>query len=51
MKKLKLKEYKDLPDNVKNEIRLAYDYHKARKESINKKIENMSPFEYLNELN
>ena len=54
LKKLKPKEYKDIPDTVKNEIKFAYDYHKARKDSIEdkiKKIENMSPFEYLNELN
>ena len=54
LKKLKLKEYKDIPDTAKNEIKFAYDYHKARKDSMEdkiKKIENMSPFEYLNELN
>ena len=54
LKKLKLKEYKDIPDTVKNEIKFAYDYHKAREDSMEdkiKKIENMSPFEYLNELN
>ena len=54
LKKLKPKEYKDISDTVKNEIKFAYDYHKARKDSMEdkiKKIENMSPFEYLNELN
>ena len=54
LKRLKPREYKAISEKEKNEIQFAYHYHNARRESMEKeieKIENMSPFEYLNELN
>ena len=54
LKKLKPKEYKEIPDTKKDEIVFTYNYYNARRETMEEKInqiENMSPLEYLNELN
>ena len=54
LKKLKPKEYKEIPNTKKDEIVFTYNYYNARREAMEEKInqiENMSPLEYLNELN
>ena len=54
MMKLKPKEYMDIPDKDKNELKFSYDYAKARRELMEEKlkeIKKMSPVEYLNILN
>ena len=51
MMKLKPKEYMDIPDKDKNELKFSYDYAKARRELMEEKlkeIKKMSPVEYLN---
>ena len=52
--KLKPREYKNIPDKEKKEIKFNYDYEKARREYLEEqiqKINDMTPIEYLNLLN
>ena len=52
--KLKPKEYKDIPDKKKNEIKFTYEHDKAMKEATEeklKKLKEITPVEYLNILN
>ena len=52
--KLKSREYKNIPDKEKKEIKFNYDYEKARREYLEEqiqKINDMTPIEYLNLLN
>ena len=52
--KLKQREYKNIPDKKKEEIKFNYDYEKARREYLEEqiqKINDMTPIEYLNLLN
>ena len=52
--KLKPREYKNIPDKEKKEIKFNYDYEKARREYLEEQIQktnDMIPIEYLNLLN
>ena len=54
MMKLKPKDYRDIPDNEKKELKFHYDYEKAKRELIHEKLEEikkMTSIEYLNILN
>ena len=41
LKRLKLREYKEISDAEKDEIKFAYDYHNARKESMDEAIKKL----------
>ena len=52
--KLKPKEYKNIPNNEKYEIKFSYDYQKAKREALEEKakeIEKMTALQYLETLN
>lgn len=52
--KLKPREYKNIPDEKKNDLRFTYEHDKARRELIEERLEEikkMTPIEYLNKLN
>ena len=52
--KLKPKDYRDIPDNEKKELKFQYDYEKAKRELMQEKLEEikkMTSIEYLNILN
>ena len=52
--KLKPKDYKNIPDKEKNELKFEYEHEKARREVMEEKLDDikkMSPIEYLNILN
>ena len=52
--KLKPKEYKNIPNKEKYEIKFSYDYQKARREALEEKvkeIEKMTAIQYLETLN
>ena len=54
IKKLKPKEYKNIPNSEKYEIKFSYDYQKAKREALEekaKKIEKMTALQYLETLN
>ena len=54
MMKLKPKDYRDIPDNEKKELKFQYDYEKAKRELMQEKLEEikkMTSIEYLNILN
>ena len=54
MMKLKPKDYKNIPDKEKNELKFEYEHEKARKEVMEEKLDDikkMNPIEYLNILN
>ena len=52
--KLKPKEYKNIPNSEKYEIKFSYDYQKAKREALEEKakeIEKMTALQYLETLN
>ena len=52
--RLKPKEYKNVPDSKKKELKFNYEHDKARKELIEERLEEikkMTQVEYLNVLN
>ena len=54
MMKLKPKDYRDIPDNEKKELKFQYDYEKDKRELMQEKLEEikkMTSIEYLNILN
>lgn len=54
MMKLKPKEYMNIPDKDKKDLKFDYEHAKARRELMQENIEDikkMSPIEYLNVLN
>ena len=54
MMKLKPREYMNIPDKDKKDLKFEYEHEKARRELMQeniKDIKNMSPIEYLNVLN